>query len=106
MVGAYVVMLVTTAAGIVWQFVALNVPEWSASGDLGIDEVRWIFMGVAIPLDAAAVLSWLLVAIAVVKGGRPPRQSGLAPQPGNYPMVAQPGYPQPDPPAQQQPPSY
>ncbi|WP_414945158.1 hypothetical protein [Amycolatopsis sp. cmx-11-32] len=94
MVGAFVVMIVTTAAGIVWQFVLLNVPSWSTSNDLSFDEIRWIFMGVGIPLDAAAVLSWLLVAIAVVKAGRPPRRPGFAPHPGpaDYPTAAQPGF--------------
>ncbi|WP_235783368.1 hypothetical protein [Amycolatopsis orientalis] len=108
MVGAFVVMLVTTAAGIAWQFLSVEVPSWSASGNLSADEIRLIFMGVGIPLDAAALLSWLLVALAVVKSGRPPRQPGLAPV--NYPMAAQPGFPatqpghsQPIPPAQQPP---
>ncbi|EME62760.1 hypothetical protein H074_07611 [Amycolatopsis decaplanina DSM 44594] len=99
MVGAFVVMLVTTAAGIAWQFVSLNVPSWSASEQLTADEIRLIFMGVGVPLDAAALLSWLLVAIAVVKSGRSTRQPGIAPNPGpvNYPMAAQPGFQNPQP---------
>ncbi len=112
MVTAFVVTIVATAAGIAWQFVALNVPSWSASGDLSFDEIRWIFTGVGVLLDAAAVLSWLLVAIAVVKAGRPPRQPGFAvhPEPVHYPATAPPGFQhpqaghtQPPPPAQQPP---
>jgi hypothetical protein len=99
MVGAFVVMLVTTAASIIWQFVAFNVPSWAASGRLTADDIRLIFLGVAVPLDAAALLSWLLVAIAVLKSGRLSRQPGVAPYPGpvNYPMAAQPGFPNPQP---------
>ncbi|KZB85385.1 hypothetical protein [Amycolatopsis regifaucium] len=99
MVGAFVVMLVATAASIVWQFVVSNVSSWVASGQLSGDELRLIFMGVGVPLDAAALLSWLLVAIAVLKSGRPSRQPGVAPHPGavNYPMAAQPGFPNPRP---------
>jgi hypothetical protein len=109
MVGAFAVMLVTTVAGIVWQFVALNAASWSRSSHLGVDDLRLIFLAVGIPLDVAAVISWLLVAIAVVKGGRPPRQAGFAPYPGpaGYPMAAQPGFvsPQHGYPHTQQPPS-
>ncbi|WP_410646952.1 hypothetical protein [Amycolatopsis sp. cmx-4-54] len=118
MVGAFVLMLVTTAAGIVWRFVSVNVPAWVSSGNLSADEIQLIFMGVGIPLDAVALLSWLLVAIAVAKSGHPPRhQAGFAPNTGpvNYPMGTQPGfqspqagYPQPgqpqsNPPTQQPP---
>ncbi|MEV6625983.1 hypothetical protein AB0M83_12070 [Amycolatopsis sp. NPDC051106] len=109
MVGAFAVMLVTTVAGIVWQFVALNAASWSRSSHLSVDDVRLIFLAVGIPLDVAAVLSWLLVVIAVVKGGRPPRQAGFPPYPGpaGYPMVAQPGFvsPQHGYPHTQQPPN-
>lgn len=105
MVAAFVVMLVTTAAGIAWQFVSLNAASWSASNHLTVDEIRLIFMAVGLPLDAASVLSWLLVAIAVVRG-RPPRQPGFAPYPGPMagPPGPQPGYhPQPAPPTRQPP---
>ncbi|MEU3624752.1 hypothetical protein BS329_34790 [Amycolatopsis coloradensis] len=96
MVGAFVVMLVTTVAGMIWQFVLANL-SWG--GDITADEIRWIFMAVGIPLDLAAMLSWLLVAFAVYKAGRPPRQTGPAPYPGpvNYPPTAQPGFPSPQP---------
>ncbi|UUV31242.1 hypothetical protein NQK81_41945 [Amycolatopsis roodepoortensis] len=113
MVGAFVLMLVATAAGIIWRFVSVNVPSWASSGGLSVDEIQWIFMGVSIPLDAVALLSWLLVAIAVAKSGNPSRQQpGFAPNPGpvNYPMTPQPGfqppqpgYPQSNPPTQQPP---
>lgn len=93
MVAAFAVMLVTTVMAIVWQFLALNVPDWSASGDLSIDAIRTIYLAVALVFDIASLLSWLLVAIAVVKSGRPSqRQQGFAP-PAGYPMAAQPGYP-------------
>ncbi|RSN28928.1 hypothetical protein DMC61_20590 [Amycolatopsis sp. WAC 04169] len=118
MVAAFAVMLVTTVLAIAWQFVALNVPDWSESGDLSIDSIRWIYLAVGMVFDIASLLSWLLVAIAVVKSGRSSRQQqGFAP-PAGYPTAAQPGYPpaqpgyapqgqQPTPPAQQppQPPS-
>lgn len=80
MVAAFAVMLVTTVMAIVWQFLALNVPDWSASGDLSIDAIRTIYLAVALVFDIASLLSWLLVAIAVVKSGRPSqRQQGFAP---------------------------
>ncbi|WP_181770669.1 hypothetical protein [Amycolatopsis pittospori] len=115
MVGAFVVMLLTTVAGIVWPFVVSNLPSWGE--DLSADEIRLIFLGVGIPLDVATALSWLLVAITVIKAGRPARQSGPAPYsgPAAYPMAAQPGFqapqtgyaqpaqPQSEPPAQQPP---
>lgn len=111
MVGAFVVMLVTTVASLVWQFVLLNLSSWG--DDLTADEIRWIFIGVGVPLDIATVLSWLLVAIAVLKAGRPPRQSGPATYPGpvTYPPPAQAGFPNPQPgypqtgPQQQNPPA-
>jgi len=100
MVAAFVVMLVATAAGIAWQFVALDAASWIRTGHLSADDLNLIFMAVAIPLDAAAVLSWLLVALAVVKGGRVPRP----PYPVGYPMTA-PGYPPPGYPQTQPPPN-
>ncbi len=109
MVGAFAVMLLTTVASIAWQFVAANISSWA--GELTADEIRLIFMGVGIPLELASLLSWLLVAIAVVKSGRQHLRPA-APQSGSfeYPMAAQPGFPpprpgyvQPDPPAQQPP---
>ncbi|SFW92129.1 hypothetical protein [Amycolatopsis australiensis] len=92
MVGAFVVMLVTTAAGVVWQFVSLNAASWSASSHLTADEIQLIFLGVGLPLDAAAVLSWLLVALAVVRSGRRPSPGFASPA---YPAPAQAGYPSP-----------
>jgi hypothetical protein len=99
MVGAFVVMLVTTAASIAWQFVSLNVTSWSATYHLTVDDINLIFMGVGLPLDLAALLSWLLVAIAVVSGRRRSQQFGRAPYsgPSNYPMTAQPGFASPPP---------
>ena len=105
MVSAFAVMLVTTAAGIAWQFVASFTPSWAASTGLRADEIRLIFLGVGLPLDAAAALSWLLVVLAVVKGGRPTPQPGVAPYPGPYPMAAPPGYGQLGHPPVQQPPT-
>jgi hypothetical protein len=92
MVGAFAIMLVATTAGIVWQFVSLDAASWIRSNHLSVDELNLIFLAVAIPLDVAAVLSWLLVALAVVKGGRSPRPFGAPPYAAGYPM---PGYPQP-----------
>ncbi|MEV7549299.1 hypothetical protein AB0N89_06715 [Amycolatopsis sp. NPDC089917] len=119
MVAAFVIMIVTTAASIIWQFVVMNLSSWA--GELSAGEIRLIFMGVGIPLDVGAVLSWFLVAIGVVKSGRSLRQPGPAPYaaPAGYPMAAQPGFPAPQPgnvqpaqqpqqsapPTQQQPPS-
>ncbi|WP_329049044.1 hypothetical protein OG738_40560 [Amycolatopsis sp. NBC_01488] len=91
MVGAFLVMVVTTTAGIAWQYVSLDAPSWMRSSRLSFDEITLIFLAVRIPLDVLVVLSWLLVAIAVVKSGRPPRQPGFAP----YPMAAQPDIPPP-----------
>ncbi|WP_410664972.1 hypothetical protein [Amycolatopsis sp. lyj-84] len=96
MVGAFAVLLLTTVASIVWQFVVANLSSWA--GELTADEIRLVFMGVGIPLELASLLSWLLVAIAVVKHGlqhlRPAApQSG----PSGYPMGAQPGFPAPQP---------
>lgn len=107
MVGAFVLVLVTTAAGIAWQFVSLNAPSWIRTNHLSGDELNLIFLGVAIPLDVLAVISWLLVAIGVVKSGRQARQATgypMAPQPGF--MAPPPGYGQPQPgPYGQQPPN-
>lgn len=112
MVAAFVIMLATTAAGIAWQFVSLNAPSWSRASHLSIDDIQLIFLAVGIPLDTAAVLSWLLVALAVVKGSRPPRPYPgpvgypMAPQPGfvsPQPGYAQPGYPPPGPQSRQPP---
>jgi hypothetical protein len=100
MVGAFVVMLFATAASIAWQFVALNATSWISSGHLSVEDINLIFTAVAGVLDLVAVLSWLLVAIAVVRSGRrPPGQAGFAPYqgPGGYPMAAQPGFVSPPP---------
>ncbi|KFZ81020.1 hypothetical protein ED92_12015 [Amycolatopsis sp. MJM2582] len=113
MVAAFAVMLVTTVLAIVWQFLSLSVSDWVESGGLSVDGIRTIYLAVAIVFDTASLLSWLLVAIAVVKSGRPSRQQqGFAPS-ANYPMAPQPGYPvaqpgyapqpQPNPQAQQPP---
>ncbi|MFI6306145.1 hypothetical protein ACIBCH_30060 [Amycolatopsis thailandensis] len=114
MVAAFVIMIVTTVVSIAWQFVVMNLSSWA--DDLSASEIRLIFMGVGIPLDAGTVLSWLLVAVGVVKSGRSLRQPGPAPYPApaGYPMAAQPGFPaqpvnpqptpqQPIPPTQQPP---
>jgi hypothetical protein len=99
MVGAFAVMLVTVAASIVWQFVTSDLASWTASSHLSASDINLIFTAVNLPLGAAAVLSWLLVAIAVAKGSRLPVRFGGAP--GSYPMAQpgfappQPGYPQP-----------
>ncbi|EOD66681.1 hypothetical protein H480_20314 [Amycolatopsis vancoresmycina DSM 44592] len=106
MVAAFAIMLAATAAGIAWQFVSLDAAAWIRTNHLSVDELNLIFLAVAIPLDVAAVLSWLLVALAVVKGGRPPRQAGVPQYPGGYPMPAPPyGNPHPGygPPGQQAP---
>jgi hypothetical protein len=99
MVGAFVVMLITTAAGIAWQFVSLNVTSWSETYHLSVDQINLIYLGVGIPLDVVALLSWLLVALAVVRGRRPAQQFGVAPYsgPSNYSMTAQPGFVSPPP---------
>ncbi|MFC3452096.1 hypothetical protein [Amycolatopsis speibonae] len=106
MVGAFAVMLFSTVISIVWQFVVLDLPSWA--GGLTADEIRLIFMGVGIPLDLITALSWLLVAIGVVKSRRNPGPAGypVTAQPGFPPPqsgYAQPGYAQPNPQAQQPP---
>ncbi|GAB3745490.1 hypothetical protein GCM10027598_82210 [Amycolatopsis oliviviridis] len=110
LVGAFAIMIVTTLASIVWQFVLSNISSWA--GGLDASEIRMILMGVGIPLEALTVLSWLLVAIGVVKSGRSLRQPAPVPYPGQagYPMAAQPpGFPAPQPgtaqPGQPQPPA-
>ncbi len=103
MVGAFVVLLVTTIGGIVWQLVSLNAASWAESDHLSAAQLDAIFAGVDIPLGIAAALSWLLVVIAVVKTNRQPQQYGPGPGmyagPVGYPMPTQPGYgyPQPGP---------
>lgn len=98
MVAAFVVMIVSTVGGLVWQYVALGVNDWIESGHLTTDEVNLLFTGVELPLGIAAAISWLLVALAIVA-----RQRVRQFVPGNYgqPMAAppgfapaQPGYPQ------------
>ncbi|ATY12620.1 hypothetical protein CU254_20795 [Amycolatopsis sp. AA4] len=91
MVAAFVVMLVTTALNIAWRLMLTNVASWMASDHLSSDEMSAIFLAVGIPLGLLEVLSWLLVVLAVAKGGRAP-QPGFAP--GGYPTGGQPGYPQ------------
>ncbi|WP_406633322.1 hypothetical protein [Amycolatopsis sp. WGS_07] len=98
-VAAFAVMLVTTALGIVWQFMLSDVGSWMASDHLSSDEMQTIFMAVSIPLGLFEVLSWLLVVLAVVKGARTPQPgfypTGGQPQAGYaQPGYAQPGYPQ------------
>ncbi|WP_439378702.1 hypothetical protein [Amycolatopsis lexingtonensis] len=96
MVAAFVVMLLTTAMGIAWQFVSLDAASWIRSNHLSVDDISLIFLAVAIPLDVAAAVSWLLVAIAVVKGGRP-RPTAYPAAPVGYPMPGQPGFAGPPP---------
>ncbi|WP_409180021.1 hypothetical protein F9C11_26275 [Amycolatopsis sp. VS8301801F10] len=91
MVAAFVVMLVTTGLNIAWRLMLTNVASWMAADHLSSDEMSTIFLAVGIPLGLLEVLSWLLVVLAVAKGGRAP-QPGFAP--GGYPMGGQPGYPQ------------
>ncbi|NBH12507.1 hypothetical protein [Amycolatopsis sp. SID8362] len=94
MVAAFVIMLLTTVLGIAWRFVSLDAASWMHTNHLSADDLSLIFMAVAIPLDVAVVISWLLVALAVFKGGRP--------RPTAYPGFAGPGYAQP---GYQQPPN-
>jgi hypothetical protein len=99
MVGAFVVMLVSTVAGLAWQFVSLNAVSWQESGHLSSDQLNTIFLGVDLPLAIINAVSWLLVAIAVLKFGRRPQQLGQATYfgPANYPMAGQPGFASPQP---------
>lgn len=84
LVAAFAVVLVTTVAGIAWQFVSLNAPSWIRANHLSASDINVIFLAVGVPLDGAAVLSWLLVAIGVVKSGR--ARAAFTPYPGpvNY----------------------
>ncbi|WP_304504562.1 hypothetical protein [Amycolatopsis sp. FU40] len=91
MVAAFAVMLVTTALDIAWRIMLANVASWMASDHLSTSEMTTIFTIVGLTLSVLEVLSWLLVVLAVAKGGRAP-QPGFAP--GGYPMGGQPGYPQ------------
>ncbi|MBB1151695.1 hypothetical protein [Amycolatopsis dendrobii] len=91
MVAAFAVMLVTTALDIAWRIMLANVASWMASDHLSTSEMTTIFTIVGLTLSVLEVLSWLLVVLAVAKGGRAP-QPGFAP--GGYPMSGQPGYPQ------------
>lgn len=104
MTGAFVVMVAGTVLGLVWQFVSLNLNSWSESGHLSLNQIDLIITGVDVPLGIVSALSWLLVAIAVLKWVRRPQQPGLAayPGPAGYPMPGQqgpvnpqPGYAQP-----------
>jgi hypothetical protein len=99
MAGAFVVMLVSTVAGTAWQFVSLNAASWQVSGHLSSDQLNSIFLGVDLPLGIIDAVSWLLVAIAVLKFGRRPQQLGQATYfgPANYPMAGQPGFASPQP---------
>ncbi|WP_370961683.1 hypothetical protein [Amycolatopsis sp. cg9] len=90
LVGAFAVMLLTTAAAIAWQFVSLDAASWISSGNLSASDISLIFMAVAVPLDVATAISWLLVALAAVKGGRA-RQAPY-PGPAGHPMAGQPGF--------------
>ena len=99
MVGAFVVMLVSTVAGVAWQFLSVFAPSWQVSGHLSSDQLDSIFLGVDVPLGIIDALSWLLVAIAVLKFGRRPQQLGQATYfgPAGYPTAAQPGFASPQP---------
>jgi hypothetical protein len=91
MVGGFVVMLVSTVLGLVWQFVSLNVSAWADSGHLTVGEIDSIYLGVDIPLAVLEALAWLLVALAVLSLRRQRQQFG----PANYPTGAQPRFAQP-----------
>ncbi|WP_020660023.1 hypothetical protein [Amycolatopsis benzoatilytica] len=95
MVAAFAVMLVATAASIAWQFLLMDTTSWMDSDHLSSDEITVIFTVVGLVLDGLSLLSWILVAVAVAKGGRQPQQPGYAPvgyapQPGFGP--GQPGF--------------
>ncbi|RSD17318.1 hypothetical protein EIY87_20305 [Amycolatopsis eburnea] len=94
MVAAFVIMLLTTAAAIAWQYVSLDAASWISRGNLSASDLSLIFMAVAIPLDVATAISWLLVALAVVKGRRP-RATAYPGFAGPPPGYGQPGYLQP-----------
>ena len=109
MAGAFAVMLAATAAAIAWQFVVLDAASWITSAHLGNDEVQTIFTLVGLVLDGMALLSWILVAVAVAKGGRRPQppaypppgypvQPGFATPPSGYPQPGYPPHPQDGPP--------
>lgn len=121
MVAAFAVMLVTTALNIAWQLILANITSWMMSDHLSTAELSTIFTSASITLNGLEILSWLLVVLAVAKGGRAAQpgfapggyptggQPGFAPQAGygqpGYPQTgyAQPGYPQPGQPGQPQP---
>ncbi|MGW7531390.1 hypothetical protein [Amycolatopsis sp. NPDC054798] len=121
MVAGFVVMLVTTALSIVWQFMLSDLSGWMADDEISSDQMRVILTVVSILLGLLEALSWLLVVLAVMKGNRSPQpgfapggypaggQPGFAPQAGyaqpGYPQTgyAQPGYPQPGQPGYPQP---
>lgn len=91
MVGGFVVMLVSTVLGLVWQFVSLNVSSWADSGHLTVSEIDSIYLGVDVPLSVLEAVAWLLVVLAVLSLRRQRRQFG----PANYPAGGQPGFAQP-----------
>lgn len=93
MVGAFVVMLVSTVAGLIWQFVSLNLNDWAESGHLSATAIDSIILGVDLPLDIAGAISWLLVAIAVLRFIRRPQQFGPSGYAGPATYAGQPGYP-------------
>jgi hypothetical protein len=99
MLSAFVVMLASTVVGIVWQFVSLNTNSWAESGHLSAAQLDSIFLGVDLPIGIAAAISWLLVALAVLRIGRGAGQFGPAPYAGqgNYPTTGAPGFANPQP---------
>ena len=102
MVGAFVVLVILTVLGLIWQFVSTDVSDWGG-GHLTANELNSIFLGVDLPLGILSALAWLLVALAVLRTGRQPQQFGAGGYggPANYPMApqqqgfGQPGYAQP-----------
>jgi hypothetical protein len=96
MVGAFVVLVVLTVLGLIWQFVSTDVSDWGG-GHLTANELNSIFLGVDLPLGILSALAWLLVALAVLRTGRQPQQFGAGGYggPANYPMAPQQGFGQP-----------
>jgi len=90
-VAGFAVMLVSTAADIIWQFVLAGAGSWESS----VDDLQTLFTTVGMTLETVALLSWVLVAIGIFKSGRRPQQPAYGPgYPAGY-GAPQPGYPQP-----------
>lgn len=99
MAGGFVVMLAATVLGIAWEFVSLNSNSWAESGHLTEGQLDAIFLSVDIPLGLLTAVSYLLIALAVVKSRRlrQPAPAGYAGYPTGQPGYGtpQPGYAQP-----------